>query len=88
MAELTLWKVVELVYTMYICIPMEQIIYTNLDSLIELYRMGDLPTDVLAFAYHSTPGSANITWIHKDELRRMADLQAAYPAANTQKAQK
>ena len=67
---------------------MENIIYTDLDSLIELYRMGDLPTDALAFAYHPTPGKPNITWIHKDELRRAADLQAVYPAANTQKAKK
>lgn len=64
----------------------ERIIYTDLNSLIELYKNNDLPEDQMAFPYRQPSGTT--AWVHRDELRKQLALQSAYPAANTQKAKK
>jgi len=65
---------------------MEEIIYTDLEALVLLYRNGDLPEDQMAFKYNAAPGK--ITWIHRDELRKELALRGAYPSSNTQKGKK
>lgn len=62
------------------------IIYTDLDSLVELYRNDDLPIDQMAFPYRMITGST--AWVHRDELKRQVALREAYPQANTQKGKK
>jgi hypothetical protein len=64
----------------------ERIIYPDLNSLIELYKNGDLPLDIMAFPYKQLSGST--AWVHIDELRKQLALQDAYPQANTQKGKK
>ena len=64
----------------------EQTIYTNIDAVLDLYRGGDLPEDVMAFQYYGA--GAKVQWVHRDELKRMAILGNAYPQANTQKGKK
>lgn len=64
----------------------ERIVYSDLSSLIELYRNGDLPADELAWPYYAAPGK--IAWAHRDELKKQMALGGAYPLANTQKSKK
>jgi hypothetical protein len=64
----------------------DMLIYTDLNSLIELYKNDDLPADQMAFPYRQPSGTT--AWIHRDELRRQLSLQVAYPQANTQKSKK
>lgn len=64
----------------------ERIVYSDLSSLIELYRNEDLPQDELAFPYYAAPGK--ITWVHRDELKKQLALGVAYPSSNTQKSKK
>lgn len=64
----------------------ERIIYSDLSSLIELYRNEDLPADQMAFPYRQPSGTT--AWVHRDELKRQLALQTSYPAANTQKGKK
>lgn len=72
----------------YLCIEIlhtmtDMLIYTDLASLIELYRNNDLPQDQMAFPYRQPSGTT--AWVHRDELRKQLALQGAYPQANTQK---
>jgi hypothetical protein len=64
----------------------DMLIYTDLNSLIELYKNDDLPIDQMAFPYRQPSGTT--AWVHRDELKKQVALQAAYPQANTQKAKK
>lgn len=61
---------------------MEQIIYTDLKALIEMYKMGDLP-DQMAYAYYIKPGHP--AHIHVDELKRAVMMETIYPATNKQR---
>lgn len=65
---------------------MEEIIYTDLNSLVLLYLNGDLPEDQMAFKYNAAPGK--LAWAHIDEIKKQTALGQAYPGANTQKAKK
>lgn len=58
--------------------------YQDINALVMLYKMGDLPEDQMAFTYYSPTGK--IAWAHIDEIKRQAALASAYPTANTQKA--
>jgi hypothetical protein len=64
----------------------DMLIYTDLNSLIELYKNDDLPIDQMAFPYRQLSGTT--AWVHRDELKKQVALQDAYPQANTQKAKK
>jgi hypothetical protein len=64
----------------------ERITYTDMNSLIELFKNDDLPQDQMAFPYKQPSGT--IAWVHRDELKRQVSLQHAYPQANTQKGKK
>lgn len=64
----------------------ERIVYSDLPSLVELYRNGDLPQDEMAWQYYVSPGK--IAWAHRDELKMQLALGVAYPLANTQKNKK
>lgn len=64
----------------------DMLIYTDLASLIELYRNDDLPADQMAFPYKQPSGTT--AWVHRDELKRQLALGTAYPQANTQKGKK
>ena len=66
----------------YIYTPMEQIIYTDLQALIEMYKVGDLP-DQMAYTYYIKPGHP--AHIHIDELKRAVMMENIYPAANNQR---
>ena len=59
------------------------LVYTDLNSIIELYKNGDLPIDQMAFPY-AQPGGKT-AWVHRDELDKQVALQMAYPQANTLK---
>jgi hypothetical protein len=63
-----------------------KLVYTDLNSIIELYKNGDLPLDQMAFPYEQ-PGGKTL-WVHRDELDKQVALQMAYPQANTQKGRK
>ena len=60
--------------------------YQDINALIMLYKLGDLPEDTMAFQYYTAPGK--IAWAHIDEIKKQAALGDAYPTANTQKAKK
>lgn len=64
----------------------EKVIYPDLQALVELYKMDDLPVDQVIFQYYTVPGKT--AWAHRDELRRQVELSRAYPGANTKKGQK
>jgi hypothetical protein len=64
----------------------DMLIYTDLNSLIELYKNGDLPQEQMAFPYKQPSGTT--AWVHVDELKKQLSLQHAYPQANTQKGKK
>lgn len=58
--------------------------YQDINALVLLYNMGDLPENIMAFPYYSAPGK--VAWAHVDEIKRQAALAKAYPTANTTKA--
>jgi hypothetical protein len=64
----------------------EPIIYTDLESIILLYKNGDLPEDQLAFPYQLSP--EKVAWAHRDEIKRLSALVEAYPSSNQQKGKK
>ena len=56
----------------------EFLIYTDVDSLIDLLENNDLPLDQEAFPYGTAP---NIKWIHRTEIEKAYKLRMAYPSS-------
>lgn len=67
---------------------MEPIIYTDVESLIDLLANGDLPTDALAFRYYKTAQDKldnKISFIHKTELKDQLVLRNTYSSYMTKR---
>lgn len=67
---------------------MEPIIYTDVESLIDLLENGDLPTDDLAFRYYKTAQDKlnnKVTFIHKTELEDQLVLRRTYNSYMTKR---
>ena len=57
--------------------------YQDMNALIMLYKLGDLPEDVKIFPYNG-PGNST-AWAHIDEIKRLATLGSVYPQSSNQK---
>lgn len=63
-----------------------EVIYTDLDCVIQLFNNGDLPADEMAFKYYAMVGK--IQWVHRDELKKLSILHSSYPTSSNKKGQK
>lgn len=64
------------------------IVYDDLEVVIELYQQGDLDPSQLAIPYYASPiakMARKASWIHQDELKKLATLKSVYPGSNTKK---
>lgn len=57
---------------------MEQIVYDNIDVLLDLLENDDLPKDVDAFQYKDPKIPGNSLWVHKTELATQLVLRKTY----------
>jgi hypothetical protein len=60
----------------------ERMIYTDLESVIDLFEADDLPKEEMAFPYYKgevdREGVKLITWIHRSELENYKVLRSTY----------
>lgn len=58
--------------------------YQDVNALVMLYNLGDLPEDTKIFPYYTVPGKT-VAWAHIDEIKRLATLGSVYPQSSNQK---
>jgi hypothetical protein len=60
----------------------DKVIYTDLDSVIDLFEEGDLSSDELAFPYYKggvgSDGQKLVSWVHRSELENYLILRKTY----------